>query len=567
MNKSSCEHPTDMSKLFEGGTMKHSIRQYFVAVFLIAFALVSTGCASSLLGPFVGPTSIVQEDETEAPAQQTTQSSQEFPSQQQDGSIPTPTPPRAECMYTVGHDRALVKSRIETGEVQWAFSGHNDWVAGLAMDEQGYLYTSGGDYKIRKIDPTDGSLIWTFKGHTYAVNSVAADGKGFLYTGGSDKNVKKITTGGKEVWNYRAEDVIFSVAVDTNGNLFTGAREGTVRKIDPDGNSLWTWKVPHINTIAVDPTGSVYAGGADETGLVKISSSGEQLWRYTGTGIKGSVTHITIGPDQSVYASDSAGGITKVEPEHGRVIKRFDGFADALYGSAVDSDGLVYAGSKSGEVFCLNFDTDEILWSRKIHSGPLRTVIISGTQSGESPALSATVFSQKDQDMKAGSYEVGDTGPAGGIIAYINPSDEGSWSYLEVALPTWSGAEEDPAYPFGGRGVKIPDLSDAVGSGMANTARIVETLTPLVSMEYAAAICDNLVLGGYDDWFLPSQEELNLIYENLAARNIGSFHEKKAYMTSSKGSSIQAQLFDMDEGTTPWGAKTAPFLVRPVRMF
>lgn len=563
MNKSSCEHPTDTSKLFEGGTMKNSFRRHIAAVFLIAFALVSTGCASSLLGPFAGPTPIAQEDETEAPAQQTTQSSQELPSQQQDGSAPT----RAEFMYTVGHDRALVKSRNETGEVQWAFSGHNDWVAGLAMDEQGYLYTSGGDYKIRKIDPTDGSLIWTFKGHTYAVNSVAADGKGFLYTGGSDKNVKKITTGGNEVWNYRAEDVIHSVAVDKDGNLFTGARDGTVRKIDPDGNSLWTWKVPHINNIAVDPAGSVYAGGADETGLVKISSSGKQLWRYTGTGIKGSVTHITIGPDQIVYASDSAGGITKVDPEHGRVIKRFDGFADTLYGSAVDSDGLVYVGSKSGELFCLNFDTDEILWSRKIHSGPLRKVILSRTQSGENPALPGTVSSQKDQDMKAGSYEVGNTGPAGGIIAYINPSDEDSWSYLEVALPTWSGAEEDPAYPFGGRGVKIPDLADAVGSGMANTARIVETLTPLVSLEFAAAVCDDLVLGGFDDWFLPSQEEMTIIYENLAAHNIGSFHEKKAYMTSSKGNSINAQLFSMAKGTPSWGAKTAPFLVRPVRVF
>ncbi len=529
-------------------------------ILLIIVSLTLSGCISITPGPSAGQDGYSLDTGSGESAEQ----NQDAPSPHQpSGSEPT----LAQWIYTVGHDRALVKSRTETGEVSWTFSGHTDWVAGLAMDEQGYLYTSGGDYKIRKIDPTDGTLIWTFREHTYAVNSVVADGKGFIYTGGSDKNVKKITTGGKEVWNYRSEDVIHSVAVDKDGNLFTGARNGTVRKIDPDGNSLWTWKVPHINTIAVDPTGSVYVGGADETGLVKISSSGEQLWRYTGTCIKGSVTHITIGPDQSVYASDSAGGITKIEPEHGRVIKRFDGFADALYGSAVDSDTLVYVGSKSGELFCLDFDTDEILWSRKIHSGPLRKIILRGTPSGEGAALPDTVSSQKDEEMKPGSYEVGDTGPAGGIIAYINPSEEGSWSYLEVALPTWSGAEEDPAYPFGGRGVKIPDLSDAVGSGMANTARIVETLTPLVSLEFAAEVCDDLVLGGFDDWFLPSQEEMTRIYENLAAHNIGSFHEKKAYMTSSKGNSINAQLFSMAKGTPSWGAKTAPFLVRPVRVF
>jgi len=88
-----------------------------------------------------------------------------------------------------------------------------------------------------------------------------------------------------------------------------------------------------------------------------------------------------------------------------------------------------------------------------------------------------------------------------------------------------------------------------------------------VSLEFAAAVCDDLVLGGFDDWFLPSQEEMTIIYENLAAHNIGSFHEKKAYMTSSKGNSINAQLFSMAKGTPSWGAKTAPFLVRPVRVF
>ncbi|MBN2859580.1 MAG: PQQ-binding-like beta-propeller repeat protein, partial [Sphaerochaetaceae bacterium] len=389
---------------------------------------------------------------------------------------------------------------------------------------------------------------------------------GFIYTGGSDAHVKKISTEGKEVWNYKADDVIHSVAVDPLGNLFTGARNGTVRKIDSNGNSLWiATVVPHINHIAVDDTGSVYAGGAKGTGLVKISSSGEHLWSYTN--FDGSVTHITIGPDQNVYASDSAGGITKIESEHGRVIKRFDGFADTLYGSAVDSDGLVYVGTKSGELFCLDFDTDEILWSKQVHSGPLRKIVLSEPKSRESDALAAEFSPPQELETEEIPYLVGTTGPAGGIIAYINPSDDGSWTYLEVALPTWSGAEEDPAYPFGGRGVKVPNLSDAVGSGMANTALIVETLTPLVSKEFAAAICDDLVLGGFDDWFLPSQEEMTLMYENLAVHNIGSFNEDKAYMTSSKGSSIQAQLFNMAEGTTPWGAKSTPFLVRPVRMF
>jgi hypothetical protein len=47
-----------------------------------------------------------------------------------------------------------------------------------------------------------------------------------------------------------------------------------------------------------------------------------------------------------------------------------------------------------------------------------------------------------------------------------------------------------------------------IGSGFTNTNTIVASLG---SGEYAAKICSDLVLNGYDDWFLPSQEELTMM--------------------------------------------------------
>jgi len=58
-----------------------------------------------------------------------------------------------------------------------------------------------------------------------------------------------------------------------------------------------------------------------------------------------------------------------------------------------------------------------------------------------------------------------------------------------------------------------------------NTAAIVAALgnaEPYANKtDYAAKICYDLVLNGYDDWFLPSKDELNLMYEQKGV--IGGF--------------------------------------------
>lgn len=42
---------------------------------------------------------------------------------------------------------------------------------------------------------------------------------------------------------------------------------------------------------------------------------------------------------------------------------------------------------------------------------------------------------------------------------------------------------------------------------------------------YAASVCDDLVIGEYSDWFLPSFGELTLMYENLHLSALGDFQD------------------------------------------
>lgn len=58
----------------------------------------------------------------------------------------------------------------------------------------------------------------------------------------------------------------------------------------------------------------------------------------------------------------------------------------------------------------------------------------------------------------------------------------------------------------------------AIGTGQANTTAIV---TIQGAGSYAAQLCYVLTVGGYNDWFLPSKDELNKLYTNKVA--IGGF--------------------------------------------
>jgi len=75
-----------------------------------------------------------------------------------------------------------------------------------------------------------------------------------------------------------------------------------------------------------------------------------------------------------------------------------------------------------------------------------------------------------------------------------------------------------------------------------------------------------LILNGYDDWFLPSQDELELMYTNLFSANLGSLNFW--HWSSSEGSSSNSWIWYMNPGG--WGeesGKSLYYKVRAVRAF
>lgn len=182
-----------------------------------------------------------------------------------------------------------------------------------------------------------------------------------------------------------------------------------------------------------------------------------------------------------------------------------------------------------------------------------------------------------------GVYLIGDTGPAGGYVFYDVDADNDSgnedglissecgWRFLEAApadlrvvneVPTVDssvdGYSSAPAgYVFGHNKNSGPYLyvngttsyntadctNTTIGSGKSNTEKLVSSMgcsayseyyNNRTTDQYAARLCNDLEYNGYDDWFLPSIDELDEIYFNLGKKGITEYSGRH-YWSSSEG--------------------------------
>ncbi|KGE71201.1 DUF1566 domain-containing protein [Spirochaeta lutea] len=160
------------------------------------------------------------------------------------------------------------------------------------------------------------------------------------------------------------------------------------------------------------------------------------------------------------------------------------------------------------------------------------------------------------------TYSAGDTGPAGGIIVFVDTSNDYDFDYLEAAP-----AALDDEYPWGAQ-ISTSGLDDGIGSGQANTTIIIETQDDDKAglSSYAAKAADNHSTGGFSDWFLPSYQELQLLYTYRSSLNLGGSSDY--YWASSQFSQTlgDAVRFDKFNGeVNPQKTVTAP--VWPMRAF
>jgi len=175
-----------------------------------------------------------------------------------------------------------------------------------------------------------------------------------------------------------------------------------------------------------------------------------------------------------------------------------------------------------------------------------------------------------DDGSCIGVVAIGDT-LGGGIVFYV----DGNGGGLVVANINQTGAGglgNPPAGAEWGCSGTLIGTGTAIGTGAQNTIAIEAGCT---TPGTAADICANLTLGGYSDWFLPSQAELNEmvlnkgIINSIAIANGGTFLTNGIYWSSSEFDLNFAWNLDFFFGSQQFHDKSynSNFQVRAVRAF
>ena len=173
-----------------------------------------------------------------------------------------------------------------------------------------------------------------------------------------------------------------------------------------------------------------------------------------------------------------------------------------------------------------------------------------------------------DSDMKlqwgdCSTYKIGGMGQAGGIVFYVSddgkhgleiaPTDAGSFLW-GIALAEWGCLDS-----------YVGSTQSSIGTGKSNTDRILQAKCDKISGHaMAAEMATNFSINGYSDWYLPSIDELKLMYDELQPKKDKTH---RLYWSSTESDSQYADGIDSNHGIPKDHIKGAKYRVWPIRNF
>ena len=416
-----------------------------------------------------------------------------------------------------------------------------------------------------------------------------------------------VANGGTNMSSYRPGDFLYA---DSDGELTTLAKgtAGQVLVMDTRATAPEWMDDAGVAEGGYREGAFLYAGsdgkltslnaGTAGHALVMNSSGKAPEWKATASGVakdgytegdflyaggRGELTTLSAGRAGQVLVMDAYGTAPEWTDAAGGVAK--DGYTagDFLYAGGRGELTTLSAG-RAGQVLVMDANGTAPEWTDAAggvaKDGYTAGDFLYAGGRGELTTLSAGRAGQvlvMDADGTApewGSatkpYSIGDFAH-GGIVFWVD----------ETGQHGLVCAKEDQSERirwYGGTNGNTQAKGDGVYAGKANTAIIIAAQVAIGDdgVTYAARICNELQItaGGktYGDWYLPSNHELNLMYQNVRTINTTAGNNRgsdlsNAYWSSTEIDNDGAWKMDFSDGRGVDTNKSTTSNVRAVRAF
>lgn len=154
-------------------------------------------------------------------------------------------------------------------------------------------------------------------------------------------------------------------------------------------------------------------------------------------------------------------------------------------------------------------------------------------------------------------YKIGQ-GYGGGAVFYVDASGmHGLVVDTSNTIPKKSWAGSDGSF------VATNAISTEMGTGANNSQTIIASIG---QGNYAAYACEQMILNGYADWFLPSKAELYFLYTQKAEGLINNLNQD-FYWSSSETSQDGAWSQSFVTGAGSSAHKSGSYAVCAIRAF
>lgn len=301
------------------------------------------------------------------------------------------TPAIADDKIFVGNQNGVMTCfNLKDGKEVWNYKTGGAIFSSPAVSK-GLVVFGAGDGFVNALDVKNGKLKWQYKAGAAVLGSPLINGDTVFIGASDDSFVALNNKNGKLIWKFSGLDgPVVSTPLLYEGKIIFGAWDRNLYSLNSaTGELFWKWNngstvrnFSPASCIPVAVDGVVYVVAPDRYISAIDATTGKALWRNNDATIRESIGISADG--KWIYGKtmqDTIVAYKSGREKQSTAWKMHAGFGyEHVPSMLIEKDRLVFFGTKSGVVYCIDPSTQKIVWAHKIDNSMVNTVRVLDKQ-------------------------------------------------------------------------------------------------------------------------------------------------------------------------------------------